>query len=220
MLPPDRLALALDFPDLSKAKKLASQLSGYFGIFKIGLTLWAAHGPRAVKTLKSKDHRIFLDLKFHDIPHQVYGAAEAVSRLGVDYLTLHSAGGLEMLKQGVRGLNKHSKNKEARALAVTVLTSQADFDRKAFKESVGIAVQAGCWGIVCSGQEVGTAKSLFKDISCVVPGIRQGSQDKQDQARPATLESAVSAGADILVIGRAITLADNPLEAAQEMFAF
>ncbi len=219
MLPPDRLALALDFPDLSKAKKLARQLSDYFGILKIGLTLWAAHGPGAVKTLKSKDHRIFLDLKLHDIPHQVYGAAKAVSMLGVDYLTLHSAGGMEMLKQGARGLNEHSKNKTARALAVTVLTSHANFDRKVFEDSVNTAVQAECGGIVCSAEEVGIAKSLSKDIFCVVPGIRQSGQDKQDQARPATLESAVSAGADVLVIGRAITLAHNPLKAAQEMFS-
>lgn len=216
MISSDRLALTLDTPDLSEARALVKKLGKYYGVLKIGLTLWAAQGPKSVKVLKSQDHQIFLDLKLHDIPNQIGNAAEVISDLGVTYLTLHSDGGEEMLRHAVKGLAKNQVN-PAKALAITVLTSHTDVNEEVFIERLKLAKKAGCYGIVCSALELPLAKKVLPDIFCAVPGIRLKGSDTHDQSRVATLQEAEALGADLLVIGRTVTENPDPIKATQEL---
>ncbi len=230
----EKLALALDTPDLKQAVRLAGKVSDFFGIMKIGLTLWAAEGPNAVKALRSKERQIFLDLKLHDIPHQVENAAKTLGGLDIDYATLHAAGGKEMLEAGAAGFQAGGGS--IRVLAVGVLTSHANLNESLFIERVKLAEQTGCGGIVCGANEIQLAKSAVENIFCAVPGIRnpppkeksgekrkketdrEGEERADDQARPATPQFALKAGADMLVIGRPVTQAPDPIRATEQMF--
>ena len=217
-----KLVLALDTTDLKSAKQTAKMLQPYFGVVKVGISLWSAYGPKAVKSFQRMGFEIFLDLKLHDIPHQVELAASVISRLEVNYVTLHACGGSEMLERAVQNLSDNSHQNGAKALAVTRLTSLKDVSKEAFSKSIQTAVESGCAGIVCSGREIKLAKTIAAelkqpDLLCAVPGIRSSGQETHDQARTITFQEAISEGADLLVVGRAVTQAKDPLLTAREL---
>jgi orotidine-5'-phosphate decarboxylase len=217
--PRDRLALALDVDDLAVAVALADRLHPWFGVVKIGLELFAGSGPAAVEKLTAPDRRVFLDLKLHDIPTTVAKAARQVGRLGVGYLTLHTAGGVQMLEAGVDGLEAGAAEagfERPVALGVTVLTS--DPDASAFPARLAAAQAGRCGGVVCSVRELPVVKDRSR-LLAVVPGIRLPGGATHDQARVGTPAEAIAAGADLLVIGRAVTAAADPEAAAAALSA-
>ncbi len=216
----DRLALALDVEDLAAAVALADRLDPWFGVVKVGLELFTAAGPAAVEKLARPDRRVFLDLKLHDIPTTVGKAARQVGRLGVGYVTLHTAGGVDMLRAGVDGLaagaDDGGLDDRPVALGVTVLTS--DPDASTFPARLDAAVAGGCGGVVCSVRELPEVKDRSR-LLAVVPGIRLPGRATHDQARVGTPADAIAAGADLLVIGRAVTAAPDPEAAAAALSA-
>jgi len=216
----DRLVLALDVDDLGAAVKLADRLDPWFGVVKVGLELFAGSGPSAVEALAAPGRRIFLDLKLHDIPTTVEKAARVVGRLGVGYVTLHAAGGVDMLRAGVAGLAAGAAEAGASeppvALGVTVLTSEPDAG--AFPARLEAAVAGGCGGVVCSVRELGAVKERSQ-LLAAVPGIRLPGGASHDQARVGTPAEAFAAGADLLVVGRAVTAAPDPEAAAATLGA-
>ena len=212
----DRLALALDVDDLVEAVRLARLLRPWFGFAKVGLELFSAAGPEAIGAMRSLGYSVFCDVKLHDIPNTVRGAARVLGSIGVDLLTLHAVGGEVMLRAGVEGLTEGAEAAglpTARALAVTILTSEGRRST-VLDERVADAVESGCAGVVCSAADVRAAKRLAPRLLAVVPGIRPEGVPAHDQAAPATPRAALDEGADILVIGRAVTGAADPAAAA------
>ncbi len=213
----DRLALALDVDDLVAAMRLARRLQPWFGVVKVGLELFTASGPDAVASMLNADFKVFLDLKLHDIPTTVRNAAQVVGAFGASYLTLHAFGGSVMLRAGVDGLAEGAAAAglpAPLAIAVTILTSDAGAPAHILGRRVTTAVEGGCGGIVCAANDVPEAKELAPRMIAVVPGIRLAQGDHHDQARVATPREAIGAGADLLVVGRAVTHADDPEAAA------
>jgi orotidine-5'-phosphate decarboxylase len=216
----DHLALALDVDDLDVAIGLARRLEPWFSVVKVGLELFGAVGPRGVERLTALGFPVLLDLKLHDIPTTVGRAARALGRLGVSYLTLHAQGGPSMLRAGVDGLAEGSATVGAGtsvALGVTVLTSVKEPGEGVVSERVLVAAESGCAGVVCAAEDIGTAKRLAPQLLAVVPGIRPAGSARDDQARAAEPHAALTAGADLLVVGRAVTAADDPEAAAQAL---
>lgn len=212
-----RLALVLDTDDLVAATRLAQTLQPWFGVVKVGLELFCAAGPEAVVAMRELGFTVFCDLKLHDIPTQVGRACRVLGALGVDYVTLHAAGGTDMLAAGVDGLRAGSRAAGTAtpvALAVTVLTSDGDAPAHLVPSRVAAAVEAGCGGIVCSPLDVREAKQYAPRLVAMVPGIRLPGSPTHDQARSATPQSAIANGADVLVIGRTVTAAPDPRAAA------
>lgn len=215
-----KMALALDVDDLVEAVRLARQLSPWFGVAKVGLELYTAAGPDAVGTMLDNGFDVFLDLKLHDIPTTVSRAASVCGALGAKYLTMHAHGGPDMLKAGVEGLRSGARNAgldDPIAVAITVLTSDADAPDHIVPNRLRVAVESGCGGIVCSGVDLKDARELSPRTLRVVPGIRAAGAERHDQPRPVTPAEALSEGADLLVIGRAVTQADDPAAAAAEL---
>jgi orotidine-5'-phosphate decarboxylase len=214
----DKLALALDVDDLVVATRLAKELAPWFGVVKVGLELFSATGPDAVATMSELGFRVFLDVKLHDIPTTVGKAARVLGGLGASYLTLHAFGGPVMLRAGVEGLNDGAMAAGLEppcALAVTLLTSDRDAPAHILGKRVAAAVEADCGGVVAAAEDVHEVKQLAPRLTVVVPGIRLDG-DAHDQARPSTPDAAIAAGADLLVIGRAVTNApDRPAAAAR-----
>ena len=223
-LPPEiraKMALALDVDDLVEALRLARRLSPWFGVAKVGLELFVAAGPDVVGALIDNGFEVFLDLKLHDIPSTVRKAANVSGALGVRYLSLHAQGGDEMLRAGVEGLYAGARNaglSEPMAVAITVLTSDADAPAHIVPNRLRSAVEAGCSGIICSGVDLKTVRELSPRTLRVVPGIRGAGADSHDQPFPITPEQAIKDGADLLVVGRAVTLAPDPAAAAALLF--
>lgn len=213
----DRLVLALDVDDLVLALRLARQLEPWFGVAKVGLELFSAAGPDAVSSVADLGYHVFLDLKLHDIPTTVRKAARVIGALGASYLTLHARSGPVMLRAGVEGLLEGAEAAglpHPTALAVTILTSDGDAPPHILGHRVAAAVEAGCGGLILAADDVREAKQLAPRLLAVVPGIRMASSDSHDQARPATPRYAFDVGADLLVVGRAVTAAPDPLQAA------
>jgi orotidine-5'-phosphate decarboxylase len=213
----DRLALALDVDDIVAATRLMSELRPWFGVAKVGLELYAATGPDAVVAVATGGFKAFVDLKLHDIPTTVGRAAEVVGALGASYLTMHAAGGANMLSAGVHGLAEGARKaglEPPLALAVTVLTSEPKASATLLAGRVAAAVEAGCGGVVCAASDVAVVKELAPQLFVVVPGIRPVGTSVDDQGRPATPAEALAAGADLLVIGRAVTTAADPRRSA------
>jgi orotidine-5'-phosphate decarboxylase len=218
----NRLALVLDTDDLVEATRLATRLRPYFGVAKVGLELFSAAGPDAVGSLIDLGYRVFLDLKLYDIPTTVHRAARVLGALGIDYLTLHASGGVDMLKAGVEGLLVGAEAAglgEPVALAVTVLTSDDSAPPHIVPNRVRIALEGGCGGLILAATDLQTARELAPRLRRVVPGIRLPGTDQHDQARSATPQEAAAGGADLLVIGRAVTQAPDPVAAAAEVAA-
>ncbi len=215
----DRLMVALDVPDKCKALAMRDLLVDEAGWLKVGLRLFVAEGPALVSTLL-KTHRIFLDLKFHDIPNTVAEAVASAGALGVQMLNVHAAGGEAMLLAAAEAADAFP---EMRLIAVTVLTSQGTPPNQAQSEVLRharAAHQAGLHGVVCSAHEAAAVKrACGHDFITVIPGIRWGGQATQDQRRVADPAMAMRAGADYIVVGRPILQATDPRAAAREAVA-
>ena len=218
----DRLVLALDVDDLVVALRLAKRLQPYFATAKVGLELFSASGPDAVSAVADLGYDVFLDLKLHDIPTTVRKAARVIGALGASYLTLHARSGPVMLRAGVEGLAEGAERAglpHPVALAVTVLTSDGDAPAHILGHRVAAAVEAGCGGLILAASDVHEAKQLAPRMLAVVPGIRMPTSEAHDQARPSTPADAVREGADLLVIGRTVTEASDPVAAAEALTA-
>jgi orotidine-5'-phosphate decarboxylase len=218
----DRLALALDVDDVVVARRLARELSPWFATVKIGLELFSAAGPDVVQQMIDDGYRVFLDLKLADIPNTVNKAARVLGALGVSYLTMHAFAGAAMLRAGVDGLGEGAARAglpTPAALAVTVLTSDADAPPHILGQRVAVAAQARCAGVVCAASDVAEAKLLAPNLLAVVPGIRPLGVPSDDQTRAATPAEALAAGADLLVVGRAVTSAPDREAAAAAIVA-
>jgi orotidine-5'-phosphate decarboxylase len=212
-----KLALALDLDDLVEALRLARMLRPWFGVAKVGLELYCAAGPDAVSSLTDAGFEVFVDLKLLDIPTTVQHASKVLGSLGARYLTLHARGDSPMLRAGVEGLHEGAAAAglpDPVALAVTVLTSDDTAPPHVVPHRIALAVESGCGGIVCAAADVHDAKELAPRLVTVVPGIRPKGSEAHDQTRAATPRQAIDAGADLLVIGRAVTQADDPAAAA------
>ena len=218
----DRLALVLDADDLVAATRLAKTLRPWFGVAKVGLELYSAVGPDAINALKDLGYDVFVDLKLCDIPTTVERAARVLGSLGASYTTMHAFGGVTMLRAGVHGLRDGAQSAglpDPVALAVTVLTSDGDAPPHILPKRVRVAVEAGAGGIVCAAEDLREARQYGPRLVTVVPGIRPVGVDVDDQTRSSTPRDALDAGADLLVIGRAVTQADDPAAAAAAITA-
>lgn len=213
----DRLMVALDVSGASEALAMRERLGASVGWFKVGLRLFVSDGPALVRTLLDT-HKIFLDLKFHDIPNTVAEAVASAGGLGVQMLNVHAAGGMPMLQAAAKAATRFPG---LRLIAVTVLTSaqMAPGDaRKLAVERALAARQAGLNGVVCSAQEVAAIKKACgKDFITVTPGIRLAGGSCDDQVRIATPDMAVSEGADYLVVGRPVLQAGDPRAAVDDI---
>lgn len=218
--PRQRLCLALDFDDLVVALRMARRLRPYFGVAKIGLELFSASGPETVSALTVEGYRVFLDLKLHDIPTTVRRTATVIGGLGTAFATVHTQGGLGMLRAAVEGMTAGASAAGAPTpcvLGVTVLTSDDSAPAELLAERAALAARAGCGGIVCAAGDLGITRRVAPDLLKVVPGIRPAGTGHDDQARAATPSAALAAGADLLVIGRAVTAADDPERVADAL---
>ncbi len=214
----NRLALALDVDDLVAGVRLARELQPYFGVLKIGLELYSAAGPEVIGTFQQMGYKIFLDLKLHDIPNTVHRAARVLGSLGVNYLTLHTAGGSEMVSAGVEGLLEGARNAgigDPVALGVTILTSDSTSNEELMQDRILIAKDSGCRGLVCSAHDLHLVNKTAQDLITVVPGIRPSGVDSHDQKKVATPAQAINDGASVLVVGRAVTQAEDPIQASR-----
>ena len=215
-----KLAIALDVDDIVVARRLAREVAPWFGVAKVGLELYSAAGPKVVGELVEMGYAVFLDIKLHDIPTTVGKAARVLGSLGASYLTIHAMGGAAMLRAGVEGLVEGASRAglpEPVSLAVTILTSDDGAPPHILGKRVQAAVEGGCRGIVCAASDIKEAKQLAPRLIAVVPGIRPAGTATHDQARAATPQSALGAGADLLVIGRAVTAAAEHAEAAAKI---
>lgn len=219
------LIVPLDMPDWGSALKLINRLADSVGFYKVGLELFTAEGPAAVNRLRDLGKRVFLDLKLHDIPQTVARAVQAAGTLKVSLLTLHAAGGQNMIEAAREAAEAFGQTRP-QLLAVTVLTSLDAGDLASIgvtrlpAEHVGalasLAVESGADGIVCSPLEAADQRlRLGPEALIVTPGIRPADSRRNDQKRVATPEAAVKAGATHLVVGRPITAAADPAAAAR-----
>ena len=209
----DRLALALDMDDLVAALRLAKRVEPWFGVAKVGLELFAAEGPEAVVALAGAGYRVFLDLKLHDIPTTVGRAARVIGGLGVAYTTVHTMGGEAMLRAAVEEMAEGARAArvaEPCVLGVTVLTSDTEAPKNVLRDRAALAAATGCGGVVCAASDLPEIRRAAARLLTVVPGIRPAGVAADDQARAASPGAAIEAGADILVIGRAVTAAEDP----------
>jgi orotidine-5'-phosphate decarboxylase len=213
----ERLAVALDIDDLVAALRIARDVRPWFGVAKIGLELFIASGPEGIGALHNLGYKVFLDLKLDDIPNTVERAARIAGSLGVSYLTVHARGGVDILRAGVHGLTDGAEKAglpEPVALGVTVLTSDDTAPPHIVPQRVQAAIDSGCGGVVCAASDVAEAKRIAPKLLTVVPGIRPEGADAGDQRRRATPQEAFDAGADLLVIGRPVTRAEDRVAAA------
>lgn len=215
--PRDRLAIALDTGDLADAVKIAKAVQPHIGVAKVGLQLFSAAGHEAVRAMQDLGMTVFLDVKLHDIPNTVRGASTVLGSLGVRYLTVHASGGSVMLKAAVEGLHDGASKAglpAPTALAITVLTSDPTASEELLNERLNAALAGGCGGVVCAAADLSVIRASAPDIITVVPGIRPAGVPTHDQGRVATPAQAIRDGADVLVIGRAVTNSDDPASAA------
>ena len=216
--------LAVDVPRIDAAKALASQVKSHIGGLKLGLEFFCAHGHHGVHEMAQIGLPIFLDLKLHDIPNTVASAMQAIHVLEPAIVTVHASGGRAMMEDAKAAAGEHT-----RVVAVTMLTSldEKDLARTGIAGTphdqvmrlAELAQTAGLDGIVCSGQEVGAVHKQWKHGFFVVPGLRPGGKATADQKRVVTPRKARDDGASVLVIGRPISRADDPVQAARDIEA-
>ena len=229
----DKLIVALDVDTPDQALALVKELRDVAGMFKIGSQLFTLAGPQIVKDVVASGAKVFLDLKFHDIPHQVAGSARSAAQLGVSLFTLHASGGAEMMQRAVEAVTEVAERAgttRPKVLAVSVLTSidASTLSQIGINSSpeesvlrlVKLAEQSGVDGVVASPQEAGKIRAtVVPKFLIVTPGIRPAGNEAGDQRRIATPAAALNAGADYLVVGRPITAAADPVAAAREIAA-
>ncbi len=227
--PRERLIVALDVSSAAAAQKIVAAVGESASIYKVGMQLYTAEGPQIVRDLVGSNRKVFLDLKFHDIPNTVASAVREASGLGVYMLTVHGSGGGKMLQAAAEAA-KGAAGKAPFVLAVTVLTSmdQNDLNSVGVTGSVAdqvvklarTAIQSGCGGVVASVQEAALLRrEVGGGFAIVTPGIRPAGTAVGDQARVATPAEAIAAGATHIVVGRPITGAEYPGKAAREVVA-
>jgi len=220
----DRLIVALDAASAQQAMGLVQRLGESVAFFKVGAELFTVAGPSVVRELIDGGKKVFLDLKFHDIPNTVAGAVRSAAALGVSLLTVHASGGTRMLRAAAEAAADSAA--QPTVLAVTVLTSMGAGElgeigvpgsvQKQVLRLAILATRVGCGGLVASAQEGAMLRSeLGTGFTLVTPGIRPAGGDSGDQLRIVTPEQAIRAGTDYLVVGRPITHADDPAEAAR-----
>jgi len=228
----DKLIFALDADNYKDALSWVELLSDHVGMFKVGKELFTVVGPKIIESIKERDQRVFLDLKFHDIPNTVARVSEAAVKLNVDMFNFHALGGSQMIKEAVSAAWACA-DKLGRArpiiLAVTVLTSlnNADLTEIGFQKNTRelvlhlakLAQTAGASGVVASAQDIALLRENFDDKFIIVtPGIRSaGATTKDDQKRTLSAYEAVKTGADYIVVGRPIRTAQEPLEACRQI---
>jgi len=215
--------VALDTPDLTRALDLVKAVRPHVGGMKVGLEFISALGPAGIREMSWLGLPVFADVKFHDIPNTVAGAAREIAKLGVSLLNVHASGGGTMMRAAKEAAASIDPN--VRVIAVTVLTSTVDEDLPAVGQGDSVALQVarlarlakdcGLDGVVCSPREIEVVRrACGKDFLVVTPGVRPAGAALADQRRVMTPVEAVQLGADILVIGRPITAADDPAAAA------
>jgi orotidine-5'-phosphate decarboxylase len=223
MLNRDRLIVALDVSSAAQARQIVQSIGESASTYKIGKQLFTAEGPQIVRDLVASGRKVFLDLKFHDIPNTVASAVREAAKLQVSMLTVHASGGSKMLKAAAEAAAQSPA--KPMVLAVTVLTSLSDADLAEIGVSGHIQTQvlrlgslaraAGCGGLVASGQETRELRrELGSDFAIVTPGVRPTGTAAGDQARVLTPKDAIAAGATYLVVGRPILESPNPAQAA------
>jgi orotidine-5'-phosphate decarboxylase len=223
---PGQLIVALDVPSSSDASRIVSNLGDDVTFYKVGMQLYTAEGPRVVRDLIASGKRVFLDVKYHDIPNTVASAVREAAQLGVHMLTVHASGGTKMLEAAVRAAEAASPDHATKIIAVTVLTSM---DQSQLHE-VGVegamldqvvrlgsmALKAGCAGVVSSALEVKALRGkLGASFLAIAPGVRPAGTAHGDQARVVTPGEAIAAGATHIVVGRPITAAADPTHQAR-----
>jgi len=224
----DRLIVALDVPGAAQARQLVQSLGETVNTYKIGKQLFTAEGPHLVRELVSSGRRVFLDLKFHDIPNTVAEAVRSAADLGVAMLTVHASGGRKMLEAAAEAAAQSAS--KPLVLAVTVLTSLSDSDLQEIGVAGNVLTQvlrlgalarsAGCGGLVASAHEASELRRELGDgFAIVTPGVRPAGADVGDQARVLTPRDAIAAGATYLVVGRPIVKAADPAKAAEAIIA-
>ena len=225
-----QLIVALDLDNLEEASQIVSQLSDVVRWFKVGKQLFTATGPVSVENLRDSVDGIFLDLKFHDIPNTVAGAVASATKIGARMINMHASGGLEMMSAAREAADQHANDSRIPTpilLGVTVLTSideasfKRDFDtRRTLRDQVAylaeLSQKAGLDGVVASPLEIALIRGVCgEDFLIVTPGVRPKWAAAGDQRRITTPAEAVASGADYIVVGRPITGADNPTQAAK-----
>ena len=229
----EKLIVALDVSTIAEAEKLVKLLSPLVAVFKVGKELFTASGPAVIQMTQAYRSKVFLDLKFHDIPNTVGSACEAAVRHKVFMLNVHALGGKQMMFQAVQSVHKTAAElgiEPPRLLGVTVLTSMKDnelkeigISKKLEKEVVNLAVLAkscGLDGVVASAHEIEPIRKMTdKEFLIVTPGVRPVWAAHGDQKRVMTPKEAIEKGADFIVVGRPITQNPSPLEAAEKVLA-
>jgi orotidine-5'-phosphate decarboxylase len=224
MQPRERLIVALDVSTAAAARKIVAAVGDSASTYKVGMQLYTAEGPEVVRELVGSGRRVFLDLKYHDIPNTVGGAVREAAQFGVKMLTVHASGGGKMLRAAAEAAQAVSP--DLLVLAVTVLTSLDGTDlgtlglRGGVNEQVlrlaALALSNGCKGVVASAQECGALREEFgQDFAIVTPGVRPAGSGHDDQARVVTPAEAIAAGATYIVVGRPITQAHDPAAEAR-----
>ena len=222
--PRQRLIVALDVSTAAAARKIVAAVGDSALAYKVGMQLYTAEGPSMVRELVGSGLRVFLDLKYHDIPNTVGAAVREGAQLGVSMLTVHASGGGKMLRAAVEA--GHAVNPGLLVLAVTVLTSLDDVElgkigmRGGVLEEVlrlaALALSNGCQGVVASAQEAAALREEFgHDFVIVTPGVRLAGSGPHDQARVVTPAEAIAAGASYIVVGRPVTEASDPAAEAR-----
>jgi orotidine-5'-phosphate decarboxylase len=224
MDPRQRLIVALDVSTAEAARKIVAAVGDSAFTYKVGMQLYTAEGPSVVRELVASGRRVFLDLKYHDIPNTAAGAVREAGQLGVTMLTVHASGGGKMLRAAVEAAQ--TARPDMLVLAVTVLTSLDDLElgKMGLRGSVldqvrrltALALSNGCRGVVASAQEAGALRQEFgHDFAIVTPGVRPAGSGPHDQARVVTPKEAIAAGASHIVVGRPITEAADPAAEAR-----
>ena len=224
----DRLIVALDVPNAAEAQRLVQSLGNSASIYKIGKQLFTSEGPDLVRDLVSSGRKVFLDLKYHDIPNTVASAVRSAADLNVAMLTVHASGGTKMLRVAAEAAGESAS--KPLVLAVTVLTSMADEDlheigitgsaQDQVLRLAKLAQKTGIGGLVASPSELKALRqAIGEGMKFVTPGVRPVGSDKGDQARVATPADAIANGADYIVVGRPITAAADPAATAKAILA-
>lgn len=221
------LIVALDYTDMLDALNMANSLRGTVPWMKVGLELFTREGPRVVQTLKGMGFNVMLDLKLFDIPNTVRGGVRSACWVGVDLITVHLLGGERMVRAAVEEAHASARGSKPLVYGITVLTSMDEGELPGYTQPLGqlaanLAANGADWGldgVVCSGHEVKSIKAARPSLACLTPGIRLADGSRDDQRRTMTPTEAIAVGSDFLVLGRPITAAKDPVEAARAILA-